>query len=446
MIDPSTLTIASAARALRQRQLTSRTLTDACLARIEAQDGALNAFITITPTLAREQADRADRELADGFDRGPLHGIPLSIKDLIDIDGFPTTAASRVRDGLIARRDAPIISALRRAGAVFVGKTNLHEFALGTTGEESAYGPTCHPLDDTRSPGGSSSGSAASLLAGMCLASIGTDTGGSIRMPSAACGLVGLKPTIDEVSADGVVPLSRAFDCIGPLAKTTDDAWAVYDVLIGRTPASLITPRPIEAPRRVGLVGGYFASPLADPVAEAYADVVHAVRETDVRVDDVTLSEASLAPSIYVVMVIGEAAALHARTLERVPDAYTRGIRLRLEMGRYILGEDVVRAERARRRLRAQVDAALSTHDVLVMPTMPIVAPLLGASTVRVGESDVPVRSAMLRNTQPFNITGHPALTLPAPSPGLPVGVQIVGKRTDAVLRAGRWLERVLGR
>src|SRR5689334_6290994 len=188
-IDTRTLTITDAAALLRTGRLTARDLTEACLDRIAADNPRLNAFILVTADSARAQADQADRELRAGRDRGPLHGIPLSIKDLIDIEGLPTTAASHVRDGHIAHRDAPIIANLRGAGAVFVGKTNLHEFAMGTTNEESAYGAVLHPRDETRSPGGSSGGSAAAVAAGMCLATVGSDTGGSIRIPSAACGL-----------------------------------------------------------------------------------------------------------------------------------------------------------------------------------------------------------------------------------------------------------------
>src|SRR5206468_6533435 len=173
---------------------------------------------------ARRQARDADRQLAAGHDLGPLHGVPISVKDLYDIRGTATTAASRVREGHIAQRDAPAVAALRDAGAVFVGKTNLHEFAFGTTNEDSAFGPARHPLDPNRSPGGSSGGSAASVADGMCFASMGTDTGGSIRIPSAACGLVGLKPTLGELSTEGVVPLSTTLDHIGPLCRSVECA------------------------------------------------------------------------------------------------------------------------------------------------------------------------------------------------------------------------------
>ena len=213
------MTIEEFGRRLRAREVTSVQVTEECLRRIDADNPRLNAFILVMADEARRQAHEADQELAAGTDRGPLHGVPISIKDLLDIRGVPTTAASRVREGHVADRDAPAIAHLRQAGAVFIGKTNLHEFAFGTTNEDSAFGPARNPHDPARSPGGSSGGSAASVAAGMALATIGTDTGGSIRIPAAACGIVGLKPTIGEVSTDGVVPLSRTLDHVGPLAR-----------------------------------------------------------------------------------------------------------------------------------------------------------------------------------------------------------------------------------
>ena len=216
---PGFLTVESFGRKLRAGEVTAQAITEQCLHRIETDNSRLNAFIRVMADEAREQAAAADRELAAGIDRGPLHGVPISIKDLLDIRGVPTTAASRVRDGHIAERDAPAVAHLRQAGAVFVGKTNLHEFAFGTTNEESAFGPARNPHDPSRSPGGSSGGSAISVATGMALATVGTDTGGSIRIPAAACGIVGLKPGLGEVSTDRVVPLSRTLDHVGPLAR-----------------------------------------------------------------------------------------------------------------------------------------------------------------------------------------------------------------------------------
>src|SRR5471032_1595879 len=210
------MTIEQFGRRLRARELTAVRVAEECLRLIAAGNARLNAFIRVMADEALQQARQADQELIAGQDRGPLHGVPISIKDLIDIKGLPTTAASRVREWHVAARDATTILHLREAGAVLIGKTNLHEFAFGTTNEDSAFGPARNPHDPTRSPGGSSGGSAASVAAGMALASLGTDTGGSIRIPAAACGVVGLKPAYGEVPTDAVIPLCRTFDHVGP--------------------------------------------------------------------------------------------------------------------------------------------------------------------------------------------------------------------------------------
>src|SRR5215510_14574711 len=227
------MTIAEFGRALRAGAITSERATERCLANIEARNRELNAFIRVTADEALARAREADRELAAGRDLGPLHGVPISIKDLMDVRDTPTTAASKVRMPQPAPSDAPAVAHLRAAGAVFVGKTNLHEYALGTTSEDSAFGAVRNPIDPRRSAGGSSGGSAVSVAAGMAFASVGTDTGGSIRIPAAACGIVGLKPTYGEISTDGVIPLAARLDHVGPLARSVADVWMVLRGLAG---------------------------------------------------------------------------------------------------------------------------------------------------------------------------------------------------------------------
>jgi aspartyl-tRNA(Asn)/glutamyl-tRNA(Gln) amidotransferase subunit A len=419
---------------LRAREITSTDVVEACLRRIDADNPRLNAFIAITADEARRQARQADRELADGHDRGPLHGVPISIKDIVDMRGLPTTAASRVREGHVAECDAPTIVNLRQAGAVFVGKTNLHEFALGTTSEESAFGPARNPHDPSRSPGGSSGGSAISVAAGMALASIGSDTGGSIRIPAAACGIVGLKPALGEVPAEGVVPLSRTFDHVGPLASTVSGAYVVYRALAGD-----FSPRPLVASpisgTRLGILRRYFCDALDDDVRVEFERSVERLRAAGAHAQDVDLRHTSDIAPIYLHIVLADGAAYHAKTLEACPDRYTPAVRLRFEMGRHILAEDYIRAMAGRAALRREVDAALANYDALILPTMPIPAPPLGAVSIRVGSVEEPIRNVMLRNTQLFNVTGHPAISLPAGRTpgGLPCAVQLVGARTDAL-------------
>ena len=441
-------TIAELARALKARETTAEAVVDRCLQRIAARNPALNAFITVFDAGARAQAREADREMAAGRYRGPLHGVPISIKDLFDVRGSATTAASRVRRNHVAQRDAQSIARLREAGAVFVGKTNLHEFAFGTTSEESAFGPARHPVDPNRSPGGSSGGSAASVADGMCYASMGTDTGGSIRIPSAACGLVGLKPAIGELSTEGVVPLSTTMDHIGPICRSVEDAGIVYGVLRGDTP------RPASAPQdpgavRLGIPRDYFLALLDPQVASAFDGACRRLRDAGVGLEDVAIPHAGDVSAVYLHIVLTEAAAYHARTLERQPGDYTPNVRLRLEMGRYLLAEDYARAMRGRDLLTREVDAALAGRDGLFLPALAIPAPAIGTTTVRVGEVDEPVRNLMLRCTQAFNVSGHPAITMPCgkTAEGLPIGAQIVGARGDtpALLRVARAVEPYVG-
>ena len=431
------------ARAIRAGETTSETATERCLAVIRDRDPSINAFITVLGESALDAARAADRELQSGHDRGLLHGVPISIKDLFDMAGLPTTAASHVRRGHVAARDATVVARLRDAGAVLVGKTNLHEFALGTTNEESAYGPVHHPLDATRSPGGSSGGSAASVLAGMAYASIGTDTGGSIRIPSAACGLVGLKPRFREVPTHGVVPLSASLDHVGPLCATVADAAAIFHT-IAEAPAVEAPPAPGPARGlRLGVPRRYFLDLLDDEVARAFDDTCARLAAAGVVLDDVTIPHASDIAAIYLHVALTEAAAFHARTLESRPDYYTPTLRVRLEAGRYVLAEDYLRALRGRDVLRGEVSAALEGRDGLLLPALAVPATPLGAATVRVGSVDEPVRNVTLRLTQLFNITGHPAISIPCGTTGagLPIGAQLVGPATAALLQTAAALE-----
>ena len=432
------MTIEAFGRRLRAGEITSTQATEECLQRIEADNPRLNAFILVMAEDARRQAREADRELAAGRDRGALHGVPISLKDIFDVRGVPTTAASRVREGHVADRDAPAVAHLRQAGAVIIGKANLHEFAFGTTNEDSAFGPARNPHDPSRSPGGSSGGSAASVAAGMAFASIGTDTGGSIRIPAAACGIVGLKPSLGEVSTDGVVPLSRTMDHVGPLAQSVTDACLVYHALLGDAHAMPPAPMPLHG-LRLAVPRTYFCDLLDDEVRARFEASLDRLRAAGVHVDEIAIQHAADIGPVYLHIVLSDAAAYHASALESMAERYTPNVRMRLEMGRYLLAEDYVRALAGRDMLKREVDAALAQHDALILPSLPIPAPPLGASSVPVGKTTEPVRNVMLRLTQPFNVTGHPAIAIPSgqTSTGLPCSVQLVGSRaqTDALLK-----------
>ena len=416
--------------ALTAGRTSSEAVTRACLDRIDLFGPPTNAFITVFRDQALEAARAADEARAHGRALGPLHGVPISLKDIIDVRGLSTTAASAVRRGHVAGADAAVVERLRAAGAVIVGKTNLHEFALGPTNDDSAYGPVRHPRDEQLSSGGSSGGSAVSVATRMAWASIGTDTGGSIRIPAAACGVVGLKPSIGEVPTAGVVPLSPTFDHVGPLCLTVADARLLFEVLTGSKPSAPAAP---SGPRglRLGVPRAYFLDHVHPGVAASFERACGRLMQSGVTIKEVAIPHVADTAPIYVTIALAEAAEYHASTIAERPGDYHPTVRVRLEAARYILAEDYLRAHRGRRVLIAEVDEAVDGLDALVLPTLPVPAQPVGAATVRIGDWEDSVRNTLLRLTQMFNVTGHPAITLPCePTPaGLPVGVQLVGAR-----------------
>src|SRR5688500_16548208 len=317
--------IAELAPLVQRCEVSPLELVKNCLARIEARR-ELNAFITVMADTALAEAAAAEREIASGQYRGPLHGIPVSVKDLIDVAGTPTTSGSAVPPRW-PRRDAAVVQRLREAGAVLIGKTNLHEFAFGTTGDETAFGVVKNPFDPTRSAGGSSSGAAVALQEGMCFASLGTDTGGSIRIPAAACGVVGLKPTVGELSLAGVVPLSATLDHIGPMARTVTDAALLFYALKGLS-------KPEVAPARgrlsFGVPRAYFCDRLDEDVTLALDAACRRLASAGHVVGDLGISRAAATPDVYLHIVLPEASWYHAPLLERHAASYSPGVRLRL--------------------------------------------------------------------------------------------------------------------
>jgi aspartyl-tRNA(Asn)/glutamyl-tRNA(Gln) amidotransferase subunit A len=446
---PMTLpgSLVDAAALIQRRAMSPVDLTRACLDRIAAVDGDLRAFITVTADRALADAARAGQEIAAGRYRGALHGIPVSLKDLVDVEGTPTTSGSAVPPRR-PDRDAPVAANLRRAGAVIVGKTNLHEFAFGTTSDETAFGAVHNPYDPSRSAGGSSGGAAVSIVEHMCYAAVGTDTGGSIRIPSAACGIVGLKPEVGELPIDGVVALSTTLDHVGPMARTvTDTALTYYAMLDGDARADRIA-RTETATLRFGVPGPYFFDKLDPDVRRLFGESRAALERAGHTVSDLAIQHAALTADVYLHIVLPEASWYHASLLERHAELYSPGVRLRLEMGRYVLAEDYVRAMHARTALRGAVDRALDGMDALLLPSLAIPAPPLGAASVDVDGAQQPVRAIMLRLTQLFNITGHPAIALPCGRgrDALPRGLQLVGHRggTGRLLAAASAVERQL--
>jgi aspartyl-tRNA(Asn)/glutamyl-tRNA(Gln) amidotransferase subunit A len=369
----------------------------------------------------------------------------------VDVAGVPTTAGSRVPASM-PTHDAPVVANLRRAGAVIVGKTNLHEFAYGTTSDESAFGAVLNPHDRSRTAGGSSGGAAVALVEGMCYGSLGTDTGGSIRIPAAACGVVGLKATHGEISTDAVIPLSATFDHVGPLARTVADVALLFLAMRDGDPRinRLEVEDDEEEKVWLGVPRPYFFEKLDPDVARLFEQACNALTRAGHTVSDVAIAHAERTPDVYLHVQVPEASWYHAHTLAQHADLYSPGVRLRLEMGRYILAEDYVRALHARTVLRAAVDRALNGLDALLLPGMPVPAPPVGATTISVGGKPEPVRGMMLRLTQLFNVTGHPAIVMPCGKggDGLPRSIQLVGHRggTDRLLAVAAAVERQMVR
>ena len=434
-----------AASLVERRELSPVELTRACLDRIAQENDALRPFITVMAAQATADAARAETDIAAGRYRGPLHGIPVSVKDLVDVAGTPTTSGSNVPPRL-ATHDAPVVANLRRAGAIIVGKTNLHEFAFGTTTDETAFGAVRNPHDRARSAGGSSAGAAVALVEGMCYGSVGTDTGGSIRIPAAACGVTGLKPTYGEISTDAVVPLSMTLDHIGPLALDVRDAALLYHAMLDGDARHDRVPGDAASPLWLGVPVPYFLDKLDGGTRDAFDRARVALAAGDHSISEVAIAHAERTADVYLHIVLPESSWYHAPLLQRFADRYSPGVRLRLEMGRYVLAEDYLRAMHARTVLRRAVDKALEGLDALLLPALAIGAPALGAASVDIDGASEPVRAIMLRLTQLFNITGHPAIAVPCGhgSDGLPRALQLVGHRggTDRLLAVAAAIER----
>jgi aspartyl-tRNA(Asn)/glutamyl-tRNA(Gln) amidotransferase subunit A len=422
---PPDLSIPEAAARLRDGSLTAVALTQAHLARIAARDPALHAFVALDAEAALAAAAEADRALASGRDLGPLHGIPIAVKDLIDVAGLPTACGSRLRSGAIAEADAAVVTRLRDAGAVILGKVATYEFALVGPSFDGPALPAVNPWSPGHVTGGSSSGSAAAVAAGLVRASIGTDTGGSIRSPAAYCGVVGLKPTRGRVPAAGVFPLSPSLDHVGPLAATVAEAALTLDAIAdpGLEPAAARLGRDL-AGLRIAYARDWFADDqgLMPGVLEAVDDAVSQFSLLGARIAEVALPDYALFEAAGSVILDAEAFARHRATLATEPSGYGRAAFAALLPGACLDASDVAEARRAAARLRQRLDAEVfAHHHALVTATTLTTAPPV--APYREGRAGwTPMR------TLPFNVTGHPALSVPAGLVGgLPAGLQVVG-------------------
>ena len=410
--------IAEIAARYRRGDLSPVDVTEAALTRIDALNPTLNAFITITADAARQEARQAQAELAAGRDRGLLHGIPIALKDLVDTAGVRTTCGSRILADNVPTTDARIVHYLREAGAVFLGKTNLLEFAYGIVHPD--FGATWNPYDPTRTAGGSSGGSAAAVAAGLCYAAVGTDTGGSIRVPASYCGVAGLKPTYNRVSAEGVFPLSWSMDHVGPMARTASDAALLFDALLNRRSAPRL---PIDLKGlRLGIISVHREGhELEAAVLDAFDAACAAFARAGAKLSQVTLPDLAIADHVLLSVIAPEASAIHAEWVTTRPDEYAPLTRQQIEIGFAIPAIVHVRAQQYRRHLGRALAAAFEQVDAILSPTVPWVAPKEDPAVV--GDEG----TAEGRRTGLYNLTGLPALSINCgfgPT-GLPIGLQI---------------------
>ena len=449
------MTIREAAAGLRARRFSAVELATAAISRIDRHNSSLRAFITVTAGQALDQARQADRELAMGKDRGPFHGIPVALKDLFATKGVRTTAGSKVYENFVPEINATVVEKLLAAGAVLLGKLNMHELAYGITSANPHFGAVRNPWNPRHSPGGSSGGSGAAVATQMVFMAMGSDTGGSIRIPASFCGTVGLKPTYGRVSRFGVLPLGFSLDHVGPLTRSVRDAALALNAIAGhdpRDPTSSRRPVVDYVPDedcsirgvRIGFPDSFFFEHLHEDVESAVRGAIARAESLGAVVKPVRLPDIPALNAVARIVLLAEASAV-AETYPEDRSLYGADVRALLDQGRLVPATDYINAQRLRRKMRREFDQVWKEVDCLITPATPSPAPRVGDTTIRLGGRDEDVRLASTRLVRGVNALGYPALSLPCglSASGLPVGMQIIGPAFEEalLLRVGAALE-----
>jgi len=416
---------------IARREVSPRDLVEAFLAQIDALNPTLNAFLSIRADEARREAQAAEQAVIDGVALGPLHGIPIAIKDNIDVAGEITTAGSPTLRDNRASADAAVVASLRAAGAIIIGKTNLHEFAQGATTINPHFGPTRNPWDTSLSPGGSSGGSAAAVSAGMCAAAVGTDTGGSVRLPAALCNLTGVRPAAGSVSMAGIIPVSETLDTVGPLAHTARDCWIVLNVLgVASSPPEQPT-LSLSKLRMVVPRDDYFWSVVDGEIAGVFEQALRHLAGRGAQIVDIALPRVADASRAAGVISVCESVVYHRQRLNETPEVFGDDVRRLLERGLRHTEDEIASAHRVGREWQSDLSDVLEKADVIALPTTPVFGPLIDAP-------DPDIVKKLLRFTFPFSLGGLPSLSMPCgfSQSNLPIGMQLIGRDAETLLGA----------
>ena len=451
------MTIAELAPRIQAGKLSPVELAAETLSQIKRLNPALNAYITVLEEPAMEAARRAEREIRTGHYRGPLHGIPYAAKDLFYTRGVRTTAGSKIFRDFVPGHDAAAIERLREAGAVLLGKAGLHELAYGITNDNPHFGPVRNPWDTSRIPGGSSGGSTAAQAAGMCVFSLGSDTGGSVRIPASYCGVVGLKPTFGRISRYGVFPLGHTLDHVGHFGNSVADVATILGALAGPDPrddSSAAEPLPpLELPAapklkgfRIGVPRNFFFEGLQPEVESAVRAAIKTLQGLGAEAEEIVIPDIEDFIVISRLVLLAEASALHRHRLRTRRADIGADVAALLDQGQFVLATDYLNAQRRRRQFVASLNRLFDKVQVIVAPTTPITAPKIGQTTVELAGRTEDTRLASTRLVRALNLAGVPALSVPCgfDSQGLPIGLQIFGRAFDerSVLVAGHAFEQ----